>query len=384
MHSLELLSKLISFKTISSDSNLSLINFCAEILNEKGAEVKIIKNGNNTKANLYATIGPKNKPGILLSGHTDVVPIEGQSWSYPAFKLTNKNNKLYGRGAADMKSFLACTLSAAIKASGKKLSTPLHLALSYDEEIGCVGVRSLISMLKNAPFKPLFCIVGEPTLMQIATGHKGKVNAIVKFHGKEAHSALSANGLNAIYLANEMINSIRTIQDKIKSNFISDKEYEVPYTTVHVGKIEGGTVVNIVPNHASFTFEIRNLYEDDPNQILNMIKKSSESILKKYLKKFPEANINIKIINQYPALGTFKDSDVVNFLKNLLGNNSTIKVSFGTEGGLFSNELGIPTVICGPGSMAQGHQADEFVSIDQINQCDKMLEKILLKLESDL
>ena len=287
---------------------MKLVDYCSDQLIKVGAEVKIIKNDNGTKANLFATVGPRNIPGVLLSGHTDVVPIEGQSWTVPAFEMTNKDNKLYGRGTADMKSFLACALHTALKASHMNLTTPLHLALSYDEEIGCVGVRSMIEMLKKAPFVPLFCIVGEPTLMQIATEHKGKVNVSVKLKGKEAHSALSTSGLNAIYLASEMINEIRSIQDEIKKQFAHDDEYEVPHTTLHVGKIEGGVALNIVPNSASFLFEIRNLPEDDPNIILTKIRKSAKNILTKYLKDFPTAKIHIEVINQYPSLRSSKNS----------------------------------------------------------------------------
>ena len=384
MTTIEILKTLIAFPTISADSNMKLVDYCSDQLIKVGAEVKIIKNDNGTKANLYATIGPRNIPGVMLSGHTDVVPVEGQSWSVPAFEMTNKDNKIYGRGTADMKSFVACALHAAIKASEMNLTTPLHLAFSYDEEIGCVGVRSMIEMLKAAPFVPNFCIVGEPTLMQIATGHKGKVNVSVKFTGKEAHSALSTSGLNAIYLASEMINEIRLIQDEIKKQFAHDDEYEIPHTTLHVGKIEGGVALNIVPNSASFLFEIRNLPEDDPNIILTKIRKSAESILTKYLKDFPTAKIHIEVTNQYPSLMTSKNSDVVNLLKSLTGNNSTFKVSFGTEGGLFSSELKIPTAICGPGSMSQGHKPDEYVSIDQINKCEEILSQLLLKLQTGL
>ena len=384
MTTIEILKTLIAFPTISADSNMKLVDYCLDQLIKVGAEVKIIKNDNGTKANLYATIGPRNIPGVMLSGHTDVVPVEGQSWSVPAFEMTNKDNKIYGRGTADMKSFVACALHAAIKASEMNLTTPLHLAFSYDEEIGCVGVRSMIEMLKAAPFVPNFCIVGEPTLMQIATGHKGKVNVSVKFTGKEAHSALSTSGLNAIYLASEMINEIRLIQDEIKKQFAHDDEYEIPHTTLHVGKIEGGVALNIVPNSASFLFEIRNLPEDDPNIILTKIRKSAESILTKYLKDFPTAKIHIEVTNQYPSLTTSKNSDVVNLLKSLTGNNSTFKVSFGTEGGLFSSELKIPTAICGPGSMSQGHKPDEYVSIDQINKCEEILSQLLLKLQTGL
>ena len=384
MTTIEILKTLIAFPTISADSNMKLIDYCSDQLIKVGAEVKIIKNDNGTKANLYATIGPRNIPGVMLSGHTDVVPVEGQSWSVPAFEMTNKDNKIYGRGTADMKSFVACALHAAIKASEMNLTTPLHLAFSYDEEIGCVGVRSMIEMLKAAPFVPNFCIVGEPTLMQIATGHKGKVNVSVKFTGKEAHSALSTSGLNAIYLASEMINEIRLIQDEIKKQFAHDDEYEIPHTTLHVGKIEGGVALNIVPNSANFLFEIRNLPEDDPNIILTKIRKSAKNILTKYLKDFPTAKIHIEVTNQYPSLMTSKNSDVVNLLKSLTGNNSTFKVSFGTEGGLFSSELKIPTAICGPGSMSQGHKPDEYVSIDQINKCEEILSQLLLKLQTGL
>ena len=384
MTTIEILKTLIAFPTISADSNMKLVDYCSDQLIKVGAEVKIIKNDNGTKANLFATVGPRNIPGVLLSGHTDVVPIEGQSWTVPAFEMTNKDNKLYGRGTADMKSFLACALHTALKASHMNLTTPLHLALSYDEEIGCVGVRSMIEMLKKAPFVPLFCIVGEPTLMQIATEHKGKVNVSVKLKGKEAHSALSTSGLNAIYLASEMINEIRLIQDEIKKQFAHDDEYEIPHTTLHVGKIEGGVALNIVPNSANFLFEIRNLPEDDPNIILAKIRRSAESILTKYLKDFPTAKIQIEVTNQYPSLTTSKNSDVVNLLKSLTGNNSTFKVSFGTEGGLFSSELKIPTAICGPGSMSQGHKPDEYVSIDQINKCEEILSQLLLKLQTGL
>ena len=298
MHSYQILEKLISFNTISSNSNLELMSFCENLLKDIGAKISIIKNHEENKCNLFATIGSSNKPGIILSGHTDVVPIEGQSWTTNPFKLTEKNNKLYGRGTADMKSFVACALHAAIKGSEMNLQTPLHLAFSYDEEIGCVGVRSMIDMLKTLSLKPLFCIVGEPTSMQIASGHKGKVNVSASLKGKEAHSALSPNGLNAIYLATTLINEIQAIQSKIKSNSNHDEDFEVPYTTLQVGKIEGGVAVNIVPSSSSFLFEIRNLSEDNPNVILNEIEKIAKDLVKKNIDKFPDTSIKIKISNQ--------------------------------------------------------------------------------------
>ena len=384
MNSIQILEKLISFDTVSSNSNLEIISYCEKILKDAGAETTLIKNREETKANLFATIGPVDQPGIILSGHTDVVPVTSQKWQTNPFKLTEIDNKLYGRGTADMKSFVACALNAASKASSMNLKTPLHFSFSYDEEIGCVGVRSLIEMLKNSSINPLFCIVGEPTSMQVMSGHKGKVNASVLIKGKEAHSALTTKGLNSIYLASEFIQGIQSIQTNLINNSAHDNDFEVPYTTLQVGKIEGGVAVNIVPSSSSLLFEIRSLHSDDPNLILKDIKILSEKIVKSHIDKFPDTEIEIKVTNQYPALNTMKNSDVISFLNGLTGNNSVEKVSFGTEGGLFSNELNIQTAICGPGSMNQGHQPDEYIEKVQIDLCDQMLENLLNKLEKGL
>ena len=384
MNSIQILEKLISFDTVSSNSNLEIISYCEKILKDAGAEITLIKNTEETKANLFATIGPVDQPGIILSGHTDVVPVTNQKWKTNPFKLTEIDNKLYGRGTADMKSFVACALYAASKASSMNLKTPLHFSFSYDEEIGCVGVRSLIEMLKNSPINPLFCIVGEPTSMQVMSGHKGKVNASVLIKGKEAHSALTTKGLNSIYLASEFIQGIQSIQTNLINNSAHDNDFEVPYTTLQVGKIEGGVAVNIVPNSSSLLFEIRSLHSDDPNLILKDIKILSEKIVKSHIDKFPDTEIEIKVTSQYPALNTMKNSDVISFLNGLTGNNSVEKVSFGTEGGLFSNELNIETAICGPGSMNQGHQPNEYIEKAQIDLCDQMLENLLNKLEKGL
>ena len=384
MNSIQILEKLISFNTVSSNSNLDIISYCEKILKDAGAKITLIKNKEETKANLFATIGPVDQAGIILSGHTDVVPVTNQKWNTNPFELTEIDNKLYGRGTADMKSFVACALHAASKASSMNLRTPLHFSFSYDEEIGCVGVRSLIEMLKNSSTNPLFCIVGEPTSMQVMSGHKGKVNASVLIKGKEAHSALTTKGLNSIYLATEFIQGIQNIQTNLINNSTHDNDFEVPYTTLQVGKIEGGVAVNIVPSSSSLLFEIRSLHSDDPNLILKDIKILSEKIVKSHIDKFPDTEIEIKVTSQYPALNTMKNSDVISFLNGLTGNNSVEKVSFGTEGGLFSNELNIETAICGPGSMNQGHQPDEYIEKVQIDLCDQMLENLLNKLEKGL
>lgn len=382
MNTKSILRDLINFPTVSADPNKALIDHCADLLKTAGATVTIIEDETGHKANLYATIGPADIPGVLLSGHTDVVPIEGQSWSVPPFEMTESEGKLFGRGTTDMKGFVASALSMALKASEKELKTPLHLAFSYDEEIGCVGVRSMIEMLSKAPFRPQFCIVGEPTSMSVATGHKGKTACKVTCHGREAHSALAPTALNAIHLVCDMISFIRNLQLKISQSSALDSDYDVPYTTLHIGKIEGGVALNIVPNQSSFLFEIRNLQEDNPEVLLERIKEHAETLLKPLRVDFPEAAIDFTITNTYPPLSTAKDAEVVSFVKSLTGSNATIKVAFGTEGGLFSSELGIPTVVCGPGSMDQGHKPDEFISIEQLDKCDEMLDALLDRLVS--
>lgn len=380
MNTKTLLRDLIQFPTVSANPNRALIDYCADLLKNAGADVTIIEDDTGHKANLYATIGPAGIPGVLLSGHTDVVPIEGQNWSVPPFEMTEAEGKLFGRGTTDMKGFVASALSMALQASRKDLKTPLHLALSYDEEIGCVGVRSMIEMLSAAPFRPQFCIVGEPTLMSVATGHKGKTACRVNCQGREAHSALAPTALNAIHLVCDMISFIRNMQEEISCSSAQDSDYDIPYTTLHVGKIEGGVALNIVPNQSSFLFEIRNLQEDDPEILLNRIKEHAETLLKPLRAGFPEAAVDFTITNTYPPLSTAQDAEVVSFVKSLTGSNATIKVAFGTEGGLFSSELGIPTIVCGPGSMEQGHKPDEFITLEQLDKCDEMLDNLLDRL----
>lgn len=380
MNTTDLLRDLIAFPTISADPNLALISYCADLLGDAGAQVTVIRDDTGHKANLFATIGPQDRPGVLLSGHTDVVPVAGQNWTVPPFKLTQRDGLLFGRGTADMKGFVASAMAAALRAARLDLTTPLHIALSYDEEIGCVGVRSLIDMLAAAPFRPQFCIVGEPTSMSVATGHKGKTAARVTATGRESHSALAPNALNAIHMACDMIRIIRDLQAEIAANGPRDPAYDIPFTTLHVGKIDGGIALNIVPNKTVFEFEIRNLAQDDPQAILSRINTLRDAYLQQIRHDFPEADITIDITNSYPPLGTQPDSEVSRLVQALAGASTTIKVAFGTEGGLFSSLLGVPTVVCGPGSMAQGHKPDEFISLAQLNACDAMLDALLDRL----
>ncbi len=380
--SLSHLEKLIGFPSISRDSNLDLIAYIRDVLVGLGISSTLVPNEDGRKANLWATIGPQDKPGVVLSGHTDVVPVEGQAWTSDPFRLVNRDGNLYGRGTADMKGFIACCLAMAERAVKVNLHTPINFAFSYDEEIGCVGVRRLLDILKDAPVKPRLCIVGEPTLMQAVTAHKGKLGFRVTAHGLEAHSSLAPIGVNAIYMAADLIGAIRTIQREIAETGLRDGDYEVAYTTLHVGKMQGGEVMNIVPNRCTFDFEIRYLPEDDEQAIVARIKAAAERVAEGYRGVFAEARFDFADLQSYPALNTPVDSDAVKFVHSLTGGNSTGKITFGTEGGLFQKVLGTPAVVCGPGNIAVAHKPDEHVSEAQMAQCDRMLARLVEKLSA--
>lgn len=380
MDSIEILRKLISFTTVSRESNLALISYVGSLMEARGIPFQLVHDRDGKKANLFATVGPADGAGVMLSGHTDVVPVDGQNWTVPPFEMTERDGRLYGRGAADMKGFVACALSAFLQASTMGLKTPLHIALSYDEEVGCLGVPSLIDALKTAPTRPHLCIVGEPTGMEVATGHKGKTAARATCIGREGHSALAPLALNAIHLGCDFVAALRSEQDRLQYEGGQDGDYDIPYSTVHVGKMNAGVALNIVPNHCVIDFEIRNVAADDPVGIMNTLRDAATGIVAAAAKIAPEAAIEIEIVNTYPGLNTPNASQAVAFVKSLTGANATIKVAFGTEGGLFAQELLVPTVVCGPGSMAQGHKPDEFVTIEQIHRCDRMLDALLSRL----
>jgi acetylornithine deacetylase len=380
--SVSYLEKLIAFATVSRDSNLELIAYVQSVLKKIGVESTLVHNADGTKANLWATIGPADVAGVALSAHTDVVPVEGQNWSSDPFLLAKRSDNLYGRGSADMKGFIACCLAMAEVAVTRKLKTPIHFAFSYDEEIGCIGVRRLIDMLKTLPIRPRFCIVGEPTMLQVVTAHKGKLGYRVTAHGLEAHSSLAPIGVNAIYMACDLISEIRSIQTDIAAHGARDGDYEVAYTTLHVGKISGGVAMNIVPNDASFDFEIRYLPQDDGLAIAARIRDAAENVAAGFRSVYPDARFSFTDLQSYPAMDTPVDSDVVNFVRALTGGNSTGKITFGTEGGLFQQELGIPAVVCGPGNIAVAHKPDEYVSVAQLALCDDMLGRLVEKLSA--
>ena len=384
MNSIRILERLVGFPTVSKDSNLELIRFVRGFLEECGVRCRLVHNEECTKANLLAVVGPDDIPGVLLSGHTDVVPVEGQSWSSDPFSLTVRRSRLYGRGTADMKGFIACALRAAKLASGRDLKTPLWLSLSYDEEIGCVGVRRLIDLMIEENLRPLFCIVGEPTTMKVAAGHKGKTALVARCRGRAAHTAFAPKAVNALHLACDFVSCIRKTQDKVASSATRDNDYEIPYTTLHAARISGGIAANIVPAECSVDFEIRNVASDDPAALVSRLRECAASIVEDARGLAPETAIEIVERNAYPGLETRPDSRIVEFVKSLARQNGTIKVAFGTEAGLFATGLRTPSVICGPGSMEQGHKADEFIESEQISKCDAMLEALVERLASGI
>ena len=384
MKTADILSRLIAFDTVSRNPNMALMDYVTELLAGVGVTARLIPNAEGTKANLLATIGPEDRGGVMLSGHTDVVPVEGQDWTNPPFELTVADGRYYGRGTTDMKGFVAAALAAGLKAAGRDLASPLHLAFSYDEEIGCQGVRSMIDLLRDAPVRPAMCIVGEPTSLSVATGHKGKVALRARCTGREGHSALAPLAMNALHLGCDLVGVLRDVQAELRDSGAQDGDYDVSYTTVHAARMAGGVALNIVPNLCDVDFEIRNVAQDDPQAILSDIRTRADAIVAAVKDHAPEAAIAFEVNFSYPGLDTSRTADVVQFVQSLTGVNSTNKVAFGTEGGLFSQELDIPTVVCGPGSMMQGHKPDEYVEISQIERCDAMLDVLLDRLEAGL
>jgi len=376
--SINMIKQLVAFDTTSRESNLKLINYIENYLSDLNIHSYIIHNEQGTKANLYATIGNNDAPGIMLSGHTDVVPTDGQTWDTDPFQLIKKGEKFYGRGASDMKSFIGIVLAKLPNFLSRGLKIPIHLAFSYDEEVGCIGVRRLIEKINQLPIKPSMCIVGEPTNMEVIIGHKGKRSYDVSVLGLEAHSSLTPHGVNAIEYAADIISYLKKLANNFASTGAQDQLYDVPHTTVHTGTITGGTALNIVPKDCSFQFEFRYIDKDDPDKIETKIREHiNHNIIPKMQKVNSSTNINMKCENEIPSLNLNANEEIVTLVKALAGKNNHGKVAFGTEAGLFQKQAGIPTVICGPGNINQAHKPNEYIDISQINECESFLGRLM-------
>ncbi|MEE4818611.1 acetylornithine deacetylase [Pseudomonas alliivorans] len=375
---LDIFKRLIAFETVSSEPNMALIEYVRDLLATRGIESLIVRDETGKKANLFASTGPREQPGVLLSGHTDVVPAAGQAWTVPPFQATLRDGRIYGRGTCDMKGFIALAIDAMLDAADMALTRPLQLALSHDEEIGCVGVRRLLDVLHLAPVRPFLCVVGEPTLMQFAVGHKGKSSYRTYCRGQEAHSSLAPRAVNAIHLASDFIAELRESQKQVEQQGVRDDGYDIPYSTVHIGRIDGGKALNIVPNLCTLEFEYRNLPGDDPDQLLEQLRERAEVLVREARQLSGVAAIDIEIMNEYPALETHPSVEAVRMLHAFAEPGTRhIKVSYGTEGGLFAGRLNVPVVVCGPGSIEQAHKPDEFIEESQMNAGERFLQSLL-------
>ena len=376
MSSRELLDRLIGFATLSRDSNLELIAFIRDYLAELGVQSELFYNPERTKANLFATIGPLDRGGVVLSGHTDVVPVDGQAWTMEPFRLTERDGRLYGRGTADMKGFIASVLAAVPVFLRRPLNMPVHLAFSYDEEVGCLGVRPMLAALAERPHKPRLCLIGEPTELKPVLGHKGKLAMRCNVKGAACHSAYAPYGVNAIQYAARLIGRLEEIGSELAQPEHHDERFDPPFSTVQTGVIKGGRVLNIVPAECEFDFEVRALPGFNAEQVSDKLQTYAEAeLLPKMRAVQNDTDIRLQPLSAYPGLATSPDSEAARLLALLSGSSDFGTVAFGTEGGLFG-EAGIPTVVCGPGSMDQGHKPDEFVSLEQLAGCDAMLIRL--------
>lgn len=371
----ELLESLVGFDTTSRESNLQLIEFVRDYLAGFGVASELIYNAERSKANLFASVGPVEVPGIVLSGHTDVVPVDGQPWTLPPFTLTERDGKLFGRGTADMKGYIACVLALVPELIKAPLRLPVHIALSYDEEVGCLGVRSLLAVLEQRPVKPMLCIIGEPTELKPVLGHKGKLAMRCDVQGHACHSAYAPLGVNAIEHAAELMGELGRIGQRLRSH--QDPRFDPPFSTVQTGLISGGKALNIVPADCRFDFEVRALPAMDPGEVAEALQAyAMQQVLPKMQAVSKQSAIRFTELSAYPGLVTDEGSQAAQLIAAFSGSREFGTVAFGTEGGLF-DAVGIPTVVCGPGSMDQGHKPDEFVSLEQLDGCDAMLQRLL-------
>lgn len=384
-NSLDWLSRLIAFDTVSRHSNLALIHDVRAYCEQLGLTVDLTFNEAKTKANLFVTVpagenADQINNGLVLSGHTDVVPVDGQDWTSEPFTATIRGDKLYGRGACDMKGFIACALTIlpqAVQLSNSgQLRRPLHLALSFDEEVGCLGAPLILADLKARGITPDYCIVGEPTNMAMVVAHKGIAVYRCRVHGKSAHSSLIGQGVNAISYASKLVGYVDTLAEELSARDDNDALFTVPYSTLSVGTIHGGTATNIVPNLCEFTFDYRNLPHMTQDDILAPIQAKVAELNAQMQARAPETGIELMQEESVPAMTDNNSAELQSLIAALTGDDERHKVAYATEGGQFTN-AGIPTIICGPGSIEQAHKADEYVELIEIERCDGFLQKLL-------
>ena len=375
-----MIERLIAFNTVSRDSNLGLIEWVRDYLQGLGAITRLTHDASAKKANVFATLGDSTKPGLILSGHTDVVPVDGQDWDTDPFAATERDGKLYARGSADMKGFIGIILAQAPKfvaaLNDRRLDAPLHYALSYDEEVGCLGVRGLIQDLEEQGIRSAGCVVGEPTSMQPIIAHKGTHRFRCAVHGREAHSSYVTHGVNAIEYAARLVVFIRQLADRLAQLEQRDYGFTVPYSTLSTGLIQGGIAANVVPKDCVFQFDMRTLPQAKPDALYQEIRRYAEVLAAEMRGIDASAGIDLQWVSQTVGLAAAESDAIVQWAMQLSKNPTAGKVSYGTEAGLFQ-KMGVPTVICGPGDIAEAHRPNEFVALDQLAQCESFMDRIL-------
>ena len=375
-HALELAQTLVRMNTVSHHSNLELIHFIRDHLAKLGVKSRLTFNDDKTKANLFATLGEGKPAGVILSGHTDTVPWDGQDWTMDPLSALVKDGNLYGRGSADMKAFIGIAVSHAEQFLNSDAPFAIHLAFSYEEEIGCFGVKELIADLRDANIKPLACIVGEPTSMVPAIAHKGVYRYKCCVRGKEAHSSLTPHSVNAIEMAARVVGRVRDMAEDFEKNEPRFEGFDVPFSTTSVGQFHGGIADNVVPRDAEFRYEFRDLPTANAAQMQAEVVAYAQSLEPAMKKVAPTAGFAFETICEIPSFLGSKDDPVTRLAQELSGEKGTTLVAFGTEAGLFKN-AGISTVVCGPGSIQQAHQPDEYVSLEQLARCEAFMQGLV-------
>ncbi len=375
----EILGHLVAFPTVSAESNLELIAYAADLLSDAGATLSLSRDESGTKANLFATLGPMRDGGIVLSGHTDVVPAEASEWTSDPFTLTERGDRLYGRGSCDMKGFLAAALAMAPRFAEAGLSRPIHFALTYDEEIGCFGARALVREIAGSGIRPSVAIIGEPTMMGVIEGHKGCYEYTTEFTGMEGHGSQPDKGVNAVEYAARYVSRLLDIGERLKPRAPAGSRFDPPWTTVQVGRMAGGAARNVIAGTCTVEWEMRPVRPDDADFVKQDLGDYVETVLLPAMRAVsPGCGITTSVVGEVEGLQVVDESEARDIVCALTGCDHADVVAFGTEAGLFQS-AGISSVICGPGSIAQAHKPDEFIAVGQLAACLEMLDKLRIR-----
>ena len=377
-----LLGDLVGFPTVSSDSNLELISWIADQLGRLGARVRVFKNPDGAKANLFASLGPDGDGGIVLSGHTDVVPVEDQDWQTDPFRMTARDRRLYGRGSCDMKGFIAAALTMAPQFAAARLNRPLHFAFTYDEEVGCLGARALAEELVRQDLRPSVAIIGEPTSMRLVEGHKGCCEYTTEFKGLEGHGALPRAGVNAVEYAVRYAGRLMEIAEELRDRVPSESRFEPPWTTLQIGRLAGGVAHNVIPGHCHIDWEIRPVRAADAEFVKAAIDRfADQTLLPAMRATSASASVHRHVVGEVEGLEPADQNEARDIVASLTGANDAELVAFGTEAGIFQT-LGMSCVVCGPGAIEQAHKPDEFLECAQLASCLAMLSGLCERLST--